>query len=294
MARDRGLPEGLVLVRPARIGQDHRQGDLAVAEIVAGILAHGRAVRFIVDRVVDQLEGDAKVAAIDVERMLFRFAAVGDHGGNAAGGGEQGGGLGADDVEILFFAGVDLALGGQLVDLALGDDRRCARQDLEHLERLGLDHQLERAGEEEVADQHGGAVAPDDVGGLAAAAQARSVDDIVMQQRGSVDELDRCGQLVMARSGIADQVGAGECQHRPQPLAAAGDQMTGQFRDQRDARLHPVQDHAVHLVHAIGDERHDGSERRGAGAADRVDVAGGGCSHDKRPLAGQKADGKRE
>ena len=81
----------------------------------------------VVDRVVDQLESDAEVAAIIVERLLLGFAAFGDHRGDAAGGGEQRGGLGADDVQVAFLAGLDLALRGQLVDLALGDDRAGAR-----------------------------------------------------------------------------------------------------------------------------------------------------------------------
>ena len=77
----------------------------------------------IVDRVVDQLEGDAEIAAIGVERLLVRLAALGDHRGDPAGGGEQGRGLGGDDLEIVVLAGLDPALGGQLVDLALGDHR---------------------------------------------------------------------------------------------------------------------------------------------------------------------------
>ena len=105
----------------AGVSEDHRQGDLAVAEIVAVALAHGRAVVGIVDRVVDQLEGDAEVAAIAVERALDLLVALGDDRGDPAGGGEQGRGLGADDVEIAVLAGLDLALGGELVDLALGD-----------------------------------------------------------------------------------------------------------------------------------------------------------------------------
>ena len=204
MAGDRRLPEGPILVAAPRISEDDGQRHLAIAEIVARILAHRRFVRFIIDRVVDQLEGDAQVAAIDVERLLLLFVPVRDHGGNAAGGGEQGGGFGADDVEILFFAGVDLALRGQLIDLAFGDHGRCAGQDLEHLERFRLDHQFEGAGEEEVADQNAGAVAPDDVGGFAAAAHPRSVDHIVVQQRCSMDEFDRGGELVVTRAGIAD------------------------------------------------------------------------------------------
>src|SRR3546814_5495220 len=44
----------------------------------------------------------------------------------------------------------------ELQHLALGDLGGGAAQDAEHLQRAGLDHQLERAGEQEVADQHRG------------------------------------------------------------------------------------------------------------------------------------------
>ncbi len=121
VAGNRRLPESAVRLASPRIGEDDRQRHLAVAEIVARILAHRRFVRFIVDRVIDQLECNAQVAAIDVERLFLSLAAIGDDSGNAAGSGEQRGGLGADNIEILFLARVDLALGGQLVDFSFGD-----------------------------------------------------------------------------------------------------------------------------------------------------------------------------
>ena len=58
---------------------------------------------------------------IAVERSFRLLARFGDDRRDPAGGGEQGRGLGADDGKILLLAGVDPALGGELVDLALGD-----------------------------------------------------------------------------------------------------------------------------------------------------------------------------
>ena len=46
------------------------------------------------------------------------------------------------------------ALGGQLLDLALGDDGRGVAEDLQHLQAAVLDHQLEGAAEQEIADQY--------------------------------------------------------------------------------------------------------------------------------------------
>ena len=59
----------------------------------------------------------------------------------------------------------------------------------------GVDHHLEGARVEEVADQHAGGVAEQCVGGRAAAPQRRFVDHVVVQQGGGVDELDHRRQL---------------------------------------------------------------------------------------------------
>ena len=58
---------------------------------------------------------------------------------------------------------LDLTLGGQLVDFALGDDGRSAAENLQHFEAAVLDHQLECAAEQEVADQYARRIAPDEV-----------------------------------------------------------------------------------------------------------------------------------
>src|SRR3546814_4245318 len=78
---------------------------------------------------------------------------------------------------------------------------------------------------------------------------------------------------MMTRALIFQQFGASEGQHRPQPLAATGDQMAGQFRNQRDFGLHPFQNDAVDGVHVIGDQRHHGFTRRRRAA---IQVMNGG------------------
>ena len=98
------------------------------------------------------------------------------------------------------------------------------------------------AAEQEIADQDRRLVAPDRVGGIAAAAQIARIDDIVMQQGRGVDELDRGGEGDVALAAIAAQPRAGQGQHRPQPLAAAGDDMAGELRDQRHRALHALDD----------------------------------------------------
>ena len=84
---------------------------------------------------------------------------------------------------------------GQLQHLALGDHPAGAREDAQRLQAAGLDHELEGAGEQEVAHQHGGGAAPDEVGGDLAAAQLAAVHHVVVQEGGGVDELDGGGEL---------------------------------------------------------------------------------------------------
>jgi hypothetical protein len=86
---------------------------------------------------------------------------------------------------------------GELQHLALDDGGGGVRQQPQHLDMVGLDHQLEGTREQEVADQNAGLVAEHGVGGGLAAALAALVDDVVMEQRGVVDALHRRGELHM-------------------------------------------------------------------------------------------------
>ena len=74
------LPEGPLALVAASVGQEDRQGDLALAEIVADRLAELCLPGAVVERVVDQLEGDADVLAVGRERRLLGLGPVGDDG----------------------------------------------------------------------------------------------------------------------------------------------------------------------------------------------------------------------
>ena len=108
----------------------------------------------IVERVVDELEGDAEILAVAVERRLFGLGPVGDDRADAAGGGEERGRLGRDDLEIGVLGGLGIVRGLELHDLALGDHRGRVGEDAQDVEAAVLDHELERAAEQEIADQH--------------------------------------------------------------------------------------------------------------------------------------------
>ena len=125
------MPEFLFIRRAPAVRQNNRQSDLAIAEIVAAVFAHRCAVRHIINGVIDQLKCNAKVAAISVKRHLMRFAAFGDDRRYPASGGEQGSRLRADNVEVFSFRCRNLALGSELVYLALSNHGRGVRKYLE-------------------------------------------------------------------------------------------------------------------------------------------------------------------
>ena len=115
----------------------------------------------------------------------------------------------------------------------------------QHLQRAVLDHQLEGAGEQEVADQHARLVAEQRIGAGLAPPQRALVDHVIVQQRRRVDELHAGGERHVALAAIAAEPRRREGQQRPQPLAAGRDDMRRQLRDQRDRAVHPLHDQPV-------------------------------------------------
>ena len=200
--------------------------------------------------------------AIGGEGGLLGRRPFGHDGADLARGPEQGAGLGRDHPQIGVLAGTGVVGGDQLLHLALGDHRRGGGQDLEHAQAAIGDHELEGAAEQEVADQHRRLVAPDGVRGGRAAPEPAVVDHVVVQQGGGVDELDAGGQRQLPRAAIAAQSRREQREDRPDPLAAGGDDVARQLRDQADFALHPVEDDPVHLVELDGDERANAVELR--------------------------------
>ena len=72
----RSLPEIALKFSPAPEAEDHGEGDLALAKVVADGFAEMAAVAGIIEHIVDQLEGDAEIAAIGFERAIASFSAT--------------------------------------------------------------------------------------------------------------------------------------------------------------------------------------------------------------------------
>src|SRR2546427_3712508 len=79
------------------------------------------------------------------------------------------------------------------------------------------------------------------VGGLAAAPQLGFVDDVVMQQRGRMNELDDGCEFHVMLAAIAGCTGGKENERRAQPLAASGDDVLRdhhvELADRKSTRL---------------------------------------------------------
>ncbi|MGY4368389.1 hypothetical protein ACVW1A_004454 [Bradyrhizobium sp. LB1.3] len=132
--------------------------------------------------------------------------------------------------------------------------------------------------EQEVADQHARFVAPEHPRRQLAAAHLALVDDVVVQERGGMHELDGGGELDMAVAGVAGEVGHGERQHRPQALAPGGDQMVGDLGDHGHVRTGPRQDRGVDALHVTGDKDNQLFDRR-AGSFERYDDGHAGLQY---------------
>src|SRR5262245_10074492 len=66
---DCAMPERALIAIAAREGDQDRQSDFAITEIVTDALAELALPRRKVEHVIDQLEGDPKVTAVTIERL---------------------------------------------------------------------------------------------------------------------------------------------------------------------------------------------------------------------------------
>ncbi len=167
---------------------------------------------------------------------------------------EQLGGLAVDDFQITGFAGLRVVAVEQLHDFAFGDGIGGVGQHLHDAHAANVDHHLECAGIQKVADQDAGFVTPDGIGGFVAAAQFRGVHHIVMQQGGGVNEFDDGGQVDVAPALITAGRSRQQHDHGPDTLAAAIDDVVAELVDQSDIGVQGAADQGVDLSHVLGDE----------------------------------------
>jgi hypothetical protein len=125
------------------------------------------------------------------------------------------------------------------------------------MRRIVLDDHGRSPRVQEVAGQDRALVAPDDVGRWLAAADCREIDDVVVQQRSGVDQLERGGDLDAPRPGVATKLGRQAQQRRAQSLAAGGEHVVADRADQLGVRIELVVERVLDLTQALGDALED-------------------------------------
>ena len=214
--------------------QRHRQ--LALAQVVQDGLADLRDAARVVEQVVDQLEGHAEAAAVLGQPLGGdEVAPRREVRRQPARGGEEVGGLAADDLEGLLPRDVDRAFLLDADDLALDHRERRVGEDLQDRQVALVERDAHGHRVEVVAEEHRQVVAPARVGRGAAAAQARLVDDVVVDERRRVDELDDGGVAdVLVAVLVVEQLRREQQQGGPDPLAAALREVRADPVDRRD------------------------------------------------------------
>ena len=128
------------------------------------------------------------------------------HGASFSGRFEQGASLGFDNGEIVFGGQVARLHGRELAHFAFCNCGRGCREPVQDVETVGFNKQVEGAGKQEVAHEDGRLVAPYRLGSGLAAAQIALVDDIIVQERGGMDEFDRGCERMGGAAGLADRL----------------------------------------------------------------------------------------
>ena len=179
------------------------------------------------------------------------------HGADPHAGREKVGGLAPDDVDVVALPHGEIAVALDLEQLALDHPQRHVReqaQDAQVVLREGHRHRLRV---EEVAEEHGDVVAPARVHGEPAAAQVRVVDDVVVNERGGMDELDDGRVEDRAVALVACQTGGHQQHGGTNPLAAARLDVLPDLGDELHLRLDVADELAVHLLEVGADRLED-------------------------------------
>jgi len=233
---------------------DQGQRRLAFREVVADILPELAGIALVVERVVDELEGDAEVPAIARESRLDGRRRPGNDRRDLRAGLEEARRLAVDHVQVPDLGRVRVAGVHELHDLAGGDGVGRVRHHAD--DRLGAEcrHHLEGAGVEEVADQHRGGVAEGLVGRLTAPAPGGVVHDVIVQEGCGVDEFDEGRSRDMGRIRRPGRPGSEHDQERPKAFAAPADDVVPHLVHERDVACELAPDLGVDRREVAGDE----------------------------------------
>ena len=176
-----------------------RQGQLALMHVVAGGFAG--IVVVVVEDIITYLEAESDDVAEAVHLFHGIVAGARGDGTDARGSREERGCLKADDMVVFLLAEISVLRIEELQELTLA--KLLAKQGdiVDYLDVAAERRAVEGRGEQIVTCEHGGLVAIDGAHGGASAAHITLIDDVVMDKRGVVQQLQsECGAV----SGHAD------------------------------------------------------------------------------------------
>ena len=239
------LPDDLVLLR----GEEERERRRPVAQVGPGHLPRLDRLARAVEDVVDDLERDAEQAP------ELRVPAA-----ERTGGGEQGAGLERAPLEVRLDGRRRVVALQPLQRLAARQGERGVRERRDALLRAGGGERRERRREQMVAGRLRGEGAVRRPGRCAPTAELRAVDDVVVDERRHVDELDR-DALDHGRCRVGGR--RQERQGGAEPLASGRERIRSDGGDGAGVRLDDLRESRLDGVEVVGepDGRPHGLER---------------------------------
>ena len=224
---------------------NQRQRGLAFGQIITDIFADFGGVARIIEHIIDDLKSCAHIHAVIFQRLLLLRRSTGQNRAHLGGGFEKLGGFVLNHLHIFGFGDVGVADIHQLHHLALGNNIGGIGHHFENFHAARAHHQLECAGVEKIAHQHGSSVAEKIVGRLAAAAQFAFIHHIIVQQGGSVDKFHHCRERIELFVVVAQRFAGQNGDNRAQALAAGADDIGADLGNQCHFRLHGLADYNV-------------------------------------------------
>src|SRR5438093_3649623 len=215
---------------------DERQRPLPLPEVGADRLAKAILIRDEIERVVRDLEGDTDVEAVPREGVEVVGGEPAEQPADATACGDERGGLLRDDPDVVRLRRDTAALELELEDFRLGHRDRRARQGLHHGAIVVPHEHRERLRVQVVTDEDGGVVAPLRVRRRPSAAQRRLVDDIGVNERRRVKQLDDAREAHAPRAAVAGQARAQQQKYRAKAFAPGARDVAAHLLDQGDGR----------------------------------------------------------
>ena len=212
----------------------------------------------------------AKVAHL----FLYPVVEAPQDGTAAAGRRKQRGGLALDNINVLGFGHRWVASSHQLQYLTGSNGIGGVRHVLQQRQIAQADHQLKRPGVYEVTHQHTGCIAKFGVGGGTAPAQGGEVHDVVVQQRGGMDEFNHGCELDVVRADVIEGTCGQQDQQGPEALTAGINDVMANIFDHRHIGAKLFNNEFVNLLEFVC---HAGSDGCDHGGLSKAGVIIGSC-----------------